>query len=105
MDGSVKIWDGISSQCVATFKNAHEGAEVCSVEFSRNGKYVLSSGKDSMCKLWELSTTRCLIAYTGAGTQGKQVRKYTSISYFSLLMIIQNIWKIILIDVHFREKR
>ena len=37
------------------------------------GKYVLSSGKDSLVKLWEMSTTRCLIAYTGAGATGKQV--------------------------------
>ncbi len=35
-------------------------------------QYVLSSGKDSLVKLWELSTARCLIAYTGAGTTGKQ---------------------------------
>ena len=38
------------------------------------GKYVLSSGKDSLVKLWEMSTTRCLIAYTGAGATGKQVK-------------------------------
>ena len=37
------------------------------------GKYVLSSGRDSLVKLWEMSTTRCLIAYTGAGATGKQV--------------------------------
>ncbi|KAJ8978583.1 hypothetical protein NQ317_016000 [Molorchus minor] len=51
---------------------AHDGQEVCSVEFSKNGKYLLSSGKNSICKLWELTTSRCLIAYTGAGTTGKQ---------------------------------
>ena len=33
---------------------------------------MLSSGRDSLVKLWELSTTRCLIAYTGAGATGKQ---------------------------------
>jgi len=71
-DGSIKIWDGVSNRCIATFLQAHDGAEVCSVVFSRNGKYVLSSGKDSLVKLWELSTSRCLIAYTGAGTTGKQ---------------------------------
>ena len=35
-------------------------------------QYILSSGKDSMVKLWELSTVRSLIAYTGAGATGKQ---------------------------------
>ena len=70
----IQVWDGVSSQCVATFQQAHEGIEVCSVQFTRNGKYILSSGRDSMAKLWELSTVRCLVAYTGAGATGKQVR-------------------------------
>jgi len=35
-------------------------------------QYILSSGKDSLVKLWELSTNRSLIAYTGAGATGKQ---------------------------------
>lgn len=72
VDGSIKLWDGVSGRCINTFSQAHDGAEVCSVVFSRNGKYLLSSGKDSLVKLWELSTSRCLIAYTGAGTTGKQ---------------------------------
>lgn len=38
-------------------------------------QYVLSSGKDSIVKLWELSMSRCLIAYTGAGATGKQVHR------------------------------
>ncbi|XP_050705124.1 cleavage stimulation factor subunit 1-like isoform X3 [Eriocheir sinensis] len=33
-------------------------------------KYILSSGLDSIVKLWELSTGRCLIGYTGAGSVG-----------------------------------
>ena len=81
VDGSIKIWDGVSSQCVATFPAAHDGAPVSSVAFTRNGKYVLSAGKDSLVKLWELSTTRCLIAYTGAGATGKQVRAVYVVQY------------------------
>lgn len=71
-DGSIKLWDGVSNRCVNTFPKAHDGLEVCSVAFTKNGKYLLSSGKNSICKLWELTTSRCLIAYTGAGTTGKQ---------------------------------
>lgn len=37
-DGSIKIWDGVSNRCVNTFYKAHDGAEVCSVAFTRNGK-------------------------------------------------------------------
>lgn len=71
-DGTIKIWDGVSSRCINTFADAHGGHEIYSVAFSKNGKYLLSSGKDSLVKLWELSTSRALIAYTGAGTTGKQ---------------------------------
>lgn len=35
-------------------------------------QYILSSAMDSVCRLWELSTGRCLIAYTGAGTIATQ---------------------------------
>ena len=45
VDGSIKIWDAVSNRCIATFLQAHDGDEVCSVTFSRNSKYVLSSGK------------------------------------------------------------
>lgn len=72
VDGSIKVWDGISGRCINTFAEAHSGQEIYSISFSRNGKYLLSSGKDSIVKLWELSTSRALIAYTGAGATGKQ---------------------------------
>ncbi|XP_048778373.2 cleavage stimulation factor subunit 1-like isoform X2 [Ostrea edulis] len=71
VDGDIKVWDGVSNLVISTFKKAHDGEEVCSVTFSRNSKYILSSGKDSLVKLWELSTNRCLIVYTGAGMTGK----------------------------------
>ncbi|CAH1775244.1 unnamed protein product [Owenia fusiformis] len=77
-DGSIKVWDGVSNKCTNTFTSAHDGAEVCSVQLSRNNKYILSSGMDSLVKLWELSTARCLIAYTGAGTSGKQEHRSTA---------------------------
>lgn len=64
-DGSVKLWDGVSNRCVSTFEKAHDGAEVCSAIFSKNSKYILSSGKDSVVKLWEISTGRTLVKYTG----------------------------------------
>nr|VZI46549.1 unnamed protein product [Spirometra erinaceieuropaei] len=75
VDGSFKLWDGVSGRCVSTFESAHDGAPVCSAVFSRNSKYVLTSGKDSIVKLWELSTSRCLISYTGAGTVGLQTHR------------------------------
>ena len=67
-DGSIKLWDGVSNRCVTTFEKAHDGAEVCSAIFSKNSKYILSSGKDSVVKLWEISTGRTLVKYTGKGS-------------------------------------
>ncbi|CAF95996.1 unnamed protein product [Tetraodon nigroviridis] len=74
-DGSVKLWDGVSNRCVSTFEKAHDGAEVCSAIFSKNSKYILSSGKDSVVKLWEISTGRTLVKYTGAGLSGRQMHR------------------------------
>ncbi|XP_071476263.1 cleavage stimulation factor subunit 1-like [Diadema antillarum] len=73
-DGSIKLWDGISSRCINTLESAHSGEHVCSVQFSRNGKYILSSGKDSLVKLWEIATSRTLITYTGAGSDQQKSR-------------------------------
>lgn len=40
LDGSIKLWDAVSGRCINTFDKAHDGAEVCSVVFSRNGKVI-----------------------------------------------------------------
>ncbi|KAG8328572.1 cleavage stimulation factor, 3' pre-RNA, subunit 1, partial [Homalodisca vitripennis] len=37
-DGSIKLWDGVSNRCVNTFVAAHDGAQVCSIQFTRNAK-------------------------------------------------------------------
>jgi len=64
-NGDIKVWDGISNRCVNTFRRAHDGA-VSSVKVSRSGKYILSAGKDSLVKLWEMSMCSCLMLYEGA---------------------------------------
>ncbi|XP_020916924.1 cleavage stimulation factor subunit 1 [Exaiptasia diaphana] len=66
VDGSIKVWDGVSNKCVATFPQAHKGAEVYTVQFSHNSKYLISCGKDNIVFLWELSTGRAVNMYTGA---------------------------------------
>lgn len=83
-DGSIKLWDGISNRCVSTFEKAHDGAEVCSAVFSKNSKYILSSGKDSVAKLWEISTGRTLVKYTGKSAV------HHSCSYFTELDLCFN---------------
>jgi WD40 repeat protein len=34
----IKLWDGVGNVVINTFTKAHDGNEVCSVAFSRNGK-------------------------------------------------------------------
>lgn len=40
-DGSIKLWDGVSNRCINTFVKAHDGYEVCSVTFTKNGKVII----------------------------------------------------------------
>lgn len=40
-DGAIKLWDGVSGRCINTFAQSHNGYEICSLQFSRNGKVFL----------------------------------------------------------------
>lgn len=40
IDGCIKIWDGVSGRCINTIPDAHGGAEIFSVQFTRNGKVI-----------------------------------------------------------------
>jgi len=69
-DGTVKLWDGVTLRCFNTIPQAHSGQEVCTVQFSRNRKYLLTGGKDCMVYLWDLSTgDKLLRLFTGAPQQ------------------------------------
>ncbi|KAJ1678183.1 hypothetical protein EV182_004607, partial [Spiromyces aspiralis] len=64
-DGTVRLWDGVSGECVRTIPNAHSGTPVNSVCFSRNRKYVLTGGKDSLVKLWEVGSGNMVHEFRG----------------------------------------
>lgn len=55
-DGNVKLWDGKNLQCVRYINSAHQGLEVFSVQFSLNGKYLLTGGRDCKAKIWDVSS-------------------------------------------------
>jgi cleavage stimulation factor subunit 1 len=65
-DGSVRVWDGVSGQCVRSIVGAHVSAEATSATFTKDQRYVLSCGKDSTVKLWEVGTGRLVKQYLGA---------------------------------------
>ncbi|KAL6012036.1 hypothetical protein ACLOJK_002507 [Asimina triloba] len=65
-DGAVRVWDGVTAQCVRSLTGAHGSAEATSASFTKDQRYILSCGKDSTAKLWEVGTGRLVKQYLGA---------------------------------------
>eukprot|EP00811_Abedinium_folium_P031603 NODE_5159_length_1802_cov_12.317015.p1 GENE.NODE_5159_length_1802_cov_12.317015~~NODE_5159_length_1802_cov_12.317015.p1 ORF type:complete len:435 (+),score=102.85 NODE_5159_length_1802_cov_12.317015:61-1305(+) len=53
-DGAIQIWDAVSHRRVNRLQQAHNGSPVCSLRWSRNMAYLLSSGADGRSRLWDL---------------------------------------------------
>ena len=64
-DGSIKIFDIISGKLIKCISHAHGGASVSSAEFSKNGRYILSAGQDSLPRLWDVSNWKVVRTYKG----------------------------------------
>ncbi|KAJ1658685.1 hypothetical protein IWQ61_002115 [Dispira simplex] len=73
-DGSIKVWDVVSGNCVKTIPDAHSGAKVSSAQFSKNAKYILSCGLDSTAKLWETTSGRLMCTFEGAAHKKRPVQ-------------------------------
>lgn len=65
-DGAVRLWDGVSANCVRSIVGAHGTAEATSANFTKDQRFVLSCGKDSTVKLWEVGSGRLVKQYLGA---------------------------------------
>ncbi|HPS05867.1 MAG TPA: caspase family protein, partial [Tenuifilaceae bacterium] len=55
----IKLWDFESGQLIRIFEG-HTGG-VKSVQFSPDGKYIVSASADGSIKLWDIATGECLI--------------------------------------------
>jgi len=62
-DGSLRIWDGVSAECVCPIIGAHGSAEATGAVFTKDERYLLSCGN---VKLWEVGTGRLVKQYAGA---------------------------------------
>ncbi|KAA8542563.1 hypothetical protein F0562_023715 [Nyssa sinensis] len=65
-DGAIRLWDGVTANCVRSIVGAHGTAEATSATFTKDQRFVLSCGKDSSVKLWEVGTGRLIKQYLGA---------------------------------------
>lgn len=65
-DGAIRLWDGVIASCVRSIDGAHGAAEATSANFTKDQRYILSSAKDSLVKLWEVGTGRLVKQYLGA---------------------------------------
>lgn len=65
-DGSIRVWDGVTANCVRVFAGAHGLAEATSAAFTKDQRFILSCGKDSSVKLWEVGTGKLVKQYLGA---------------------------------------
>jgi len=66
-DGSIRIYDTVSSQLINIIRNAHSGTPISSVTLTRSGRYLLSGGKDGWGRLWDMSNGACIVQYGGGG--------------------------------------
>ncbi|KAG0286594.1 hypothetical protein BGZ98_005023, partial [Dissophora globulifera] len=71
-DGSIKVWDAISGKVVRTIEHAHSGKGVTTATISKNGKYILSGGLDSVGKLWDLGSGKMIHGFQGAVQQNEK---------------------------------
>ncbi|KJE97678.1 cleavage stimulation factor [Capsaspora owczarzaki ATCC 30864] len=79
-DGSIKVWDTVSSRCVLTLPKAHgTDIEVTSLAFSKNGKYIVSGGSDGSVRLWDVAAVNVLQNYEGS--RNTQLPTRVALSY------------------------
>eukprot|EP00756_Hemistasia_phaeocysticola_P058381 Hpha_TRINITY_DN35004_c0_g1::TRINITY_DN35004_c0_g1_i1::g.82754::m.82754/K14406/CSTF1; cleavage stimulation factor subunit 1 len=65
-DGRVCIWDPLASPTqwlVVPINYAHSGAEATSVTYSRDGRVLLTGGRDGCARLFDLRTFKCLACF------------------------------------------
>eukprot|EP01111_Echinosteliopsis_oligospora_P012948 TRINITY_DN4523_c0_g1_i1.p1 TRINITY_DN4523_c0_g1~~TRINITY_DN4523_c0_g1_i1.p1 ORF type:complete len:430 (+),score=108.75 TRINITY_DN4523_c0_g1_i1:43-1332(+) len=79
-DGAIKLWDGVNNSVIHSFVNAHSGAEVNSIQFTKNQKYLLSCGKDATVRLWEISTGKQITRLIATHLQNPGVQQKARIS-------------------------
>jgi WD40 repeat protein len=63
-DQTFRIWDPETAKALVTGKEAHDG-NVVGLAWTPDSKYVLTSGRDRTCKLWNAETGKLAKTFTG----------------------------------------
>jgi cleavage stimulation factor subunit 1 len=62
-DGNILLWDGVSSKPVNKLVGAHNTQSVFNCQWSRNNRYLLTTGGDNRVRLWDIRTGKELLVY------------------------------------------
>ncbi|XP_019082603.1 PREDICTED: cleavage stimulation factor subunit 50-like [Camelina sativa] len=63
---AIRLYDGVSAKCIRSISGAHGKSEVTSAVFTKDQRFVLSSGKDFAVKLWEIGSGQMVKECLGA---------------------------------------
>ncbi|MCU0242943.1 MAG: hypothetical protein MUF51_11035 [Vicinamibacteria bacterium] len=63
MDGTLRLWDRASQQCLSIFRG-HEEA-VTSVAFTPDGRFAVSASWDGILRVWDIDKKECALALDG----------------------------------------
>jgi WD40 repeat protein len=63
-DQTFRIWDPEKTEPLVTGKDAHDG-NVVGLAWTPDSKYVLTTGRDKLCKLWDAESGKLVKTFTG----------------------------------------
>mmetsp|Transcript_11254 Transcript_11254/g.18070 ORF Transcript_11254/g.18070 Transcript_11254/m.18070 type:complete len:543 (+) Transcript_11254:70-1698(+) len=73
--GDVRFYDGRSMKVVNVLKKWHRGKAVSSIEFSKDGKYLLSAGSDELIRLCDLRKGKQVRVYRGCSNESESEKE------------------------------
>jgi len=71
-DKTIKVWDASTQKCLKTLRGHTQG--VWCLEYSPDGKTLLSASPDSTCKLWDVKS----------GKVSAELKKHTKRVYYAV---------------------
>ena len=105
VDGSVTIYDPSQPKWkIAPIRACHSGAEVTSVQYSRNGNYVLSAGKDGCARIYDMRNYQCTVSYgKPRQIEHRAIAKYASHDD-AIVCVLKDKDKVLILDRAMQDK-